>query len=64
MSKLRLDTITKKTKITKNGKRYWFSRVAPNGEKLPPSQMYRSRSGRDKAVKRIQERENVIVENA
>lgn len=40
---------------------YFFTRHTPNGEKLPASQMYRSRSGRNDAINRILERENAIV---
>jgi uncharacterized protein YegP (UPF0339 family) len=58
----RLDTISKKKKFFK-GKWFWyFTRKAGNGEKLPASQMYTTRQGRNTAVRRIQEAEKVIVE--
>lgn len=47
----------------RNGK-YYFTRHAPNGEKLERSQMYVTRSGRNKAVNRIAKRERVIIQLA
>jgi uncharacterized protein YegP (UPF0339 family) len=57
----RPDTI--KAKRSRNGK-YYYTRHAPNGEKIDRSQMYESRSGRNKAVNRIAEKEMVIIERS
>ena len=57
----RLDTIVKRKSLTKRGLRYYYIRKAANGETLERSQMYRSRQGRNKAVRRVLAFENVKV---
>ena len=58
----RLDTIVTRKSLTKRGLRYYFIRKAPNGETLERSQMYRSRQGRNAAVRRILASERAKVE--
>jgi hypothetical protein len=58
----RLDTIIKKKTLTKRGMRWYFTRHAPNGEKLERSQMYKQRQGRNKRIRKILESEIVNVE--
>lgn len=62
--KKRPDLLTPKRKFSKRHNRweYYFTRKAANGEKLPSSQMYRSRSGRNDAMNRIISTENAIRE--
>ena len=61
MKAKRKDTI--KAMRSKNGL-YYYTRFAPNGEKIDRSQMYRSRSGRNKAINRIKEKESVNIERS
>ena len=56
--KPRIDILKKKR--AKNG-RWYFVRIAPNGEQIFRSQLYKSRSGRNKAVNRIAENERVNI---
>ena len=54
----KIDTLKKKR--AKNG-RWYFVRIAGNGEQVFRSQMYMSRSGRNKACNRIAEKEKVKI---
>lgn len=49
-----------KKKLSKNGK-FYFVRVAANGETVFRSEMYSHRQGNNRAVKRITDKENLKV---
>ncbi len=58
----RLDTIVTRKSLTKRGLRYYLIRKTPNGDTIWRSDMYRSRQGRNAAVRRILAAERVKVE--
>lgn len=59
----RLNTIKKKKSLTKKGWRWYFIIVAPNGEKLERSQMYKYRQSRNARVRALQRYERINVED-
>jgi uncharacterized protein YegP (UPF0339 family) len=60
----RLDTIKAYKRMTKRGMQFRFTREAPNGECLFTSPPYRSRQGRNAAIRRILVAEKVNVKRS
>lgn len=56
-------TIEKFTRKIKGNNRYYFRKIASNGEILFCSPGYLSRSGRNRAVNKLAELENLIITN-
>lgn len=63
MTLTRRATIQKFKRNVKGSFRYYFRKISSNGEILYCSPGYMTRGGRNKAVNRIREKENVNIES-
>lgn len=63
MATKKRSTIQKFSRLIKGTRRYYFRKIASNGETLFCSPGYMSRSGRNRAVNKIAETETVKIEN-